>query len=224
MPINIAVLASGNGSNAQSIMDKIAAGALDARLCLVVSNRPGAGVLARAREADIPCALLDHTLWPDRMAYDAALADVLKRHGAEYIAMAGYMRLVTARFLHAFAGRVVNVHPALLPSFPGLRGGADALAYGVTLSGCTVHFVEEAADSGPVIVQAAVPVMAGEDPECLMARIHTLEHRVYPQALQWLAQGRITKKGRRVWLAPSGAKRVPCGEDCLVWPPLEEGF
>ncbi|MDR2055670.1 MAG: phosphoribosylglycinamide formyltransferase [Desulfovibrio sp.] len=224
MPVNIAVLASGNGSNAQSIMDKIAAGALDARLRLVVSNRPGAGVLERARKADIPCALLDHTLWPDREAYDAALADVLKRHGAEYIAMAGYMRLVTAGFLHAFKGRVVNIHPALLPSFPGLHGGAGALAYGVTLSGCTVHFVEEAVDGGPIVIQAAVPVRDGEDLDCLMARIHALEHRVYPQALQWLAQGRITKKGRRVCLAPSGAKRAPCGEECLIWPPLEEGF
>ncbi|MDR2744967.1 MAG: phosphoribosylglycinamide formyltransferase [Desulfovibrio sp.] len=224
MPVNIAILASGNGSNAQSIMDKIAAGALDARLCLVVSNRPDAGALERARRADIPCALLDHTLWSDRTAYDAALADVLIRHGAEYIAMAGYMRLVTARFLRAFEGRVVNVHPALLPSFPGLHGGADALAYGVTLAGCTVHFVEEAMDSGPVIIQAAVPVMAGEALESLMARIHVLEHRIYPQALQWLAQGRITKKERRVCLVPSGAKRAPCGGDCLIWPPLEEGF
>lgn len=224
MPVNIAILASGSGSNAQSIMDKIAAGALDARLCLVVSNRPGAGVLERAREADVPCTLLDHTLWPDRAAYDAALAEVLKKSGAEYIAMAGYMRLVTAGFLRAFEGRVVNIHPALLPSFPGLHGGDDALAYGVTLSGCTVHFVEETEDSGPVIIQAAAPVKAGEDLECLMARIHTLEHRVYPQALQWLAQGRITKKGRKVCLAPSGAKRAPCGGDCLIWPPLEEGF
>jgi phosphoribosylglycinamide formyltransferase-1 len=205
-------------------MDKIAAGALDARLRLVVSNRPGAGVLERARAANIPCELLDHTLWPNRMAYDAALADVLKRHGAEYIVMAGYMRLVTARFLRAFDGRVLNVHPALLPSFPGLHGGAEALAYGVTLSGCTVHFVEEAVDSGPVIIQAAVPVRAGEDLESLMARIHTFEHRIYPQALQWLAQGRITKKGRRLCLTPTGAKPAPRGRDCLIWPPLEEGF
>jgi phosphoribosylglycinamide formyltransferase-1 len=224
MPINIAILASGGGSNAQAIMDNIASGALDARLCLVASNRSDAGVLERARDAGVPVAMLDHTLWPDREVYDAALVNVLKKHGAEYVVMAGYMRLVTAGFLRAFGGRAINIHPALLPSFPGLHGGADALAYGVTLSGCTVHFVEEAADSGPIIIQAATPVKAGESLECLMTRIHALEHRIYPQALQWLAQGRLSKEGRRVHLAPSGAKRARCEKDSLIWPPLEEPF
>jgi len=224
MPVNIAILASGNGTNAQAIMDKIAAGVLNARLCLVVSNRPGAGVLERARKAGVPTLLLDHTAWADRTAYDAALVSAFREHGAEYIALAGYMRLMTAQFLRAFEGRVVNIHPSLLPSFPGLRGGADALAYGVTLTGCTAHFVDEAMDSGPVIIQAAVPVHAGENLESLMERIHALEHRIFPQALQWLAQGRVIRKDRLVCLAPTGAKRVRRRDDCLVWPPLEENF
>jgi phosphoribosylglycinamide formyltransferase-1 len=224
MSIKIAVLASGNGSNAQAIMDKIAEGVLDAQLCLVVSNRPDAGVLKRARKADIPCAVLDHTLWADRKAYDAALVDIFKKEGVEYIVLAGYMRLVSAQFIKAFGGRVLNIHPALLPSFPGLHGGGDAMAYGVTLSGCTVHFVEEAVDSGPIIIQAAVPVRAEENLDNLMARIHALEHRIYPQALQWLAQGRISVDGRHVMLAPSKAQRAPCPGDCLIWPPLEKNF
>ncbi|MDR1777709.1 MAG: phosphoribosylglycinamide formyltransferase [Desulfovibrio sp.] len=224
MSMPIAILASGNGSNAQAIMDKISAGILDARVCLVACNRPGAGVLERARRANIPHTLLDHALWPDRTSYDAALADAFKKSGAEYIVLAGYMRLLTAGFLQAFEGRVLNIHPALLPSFPGLHGGADALAYGVTLSGCTVHFVEEAVDSGPIIIQAATPVKAGETLDCLMTRVHALEHRIYPQALQWLAQGRISKKGRLTHLAPSDVKHAPRGDDSLIWPPLEEHF
>ncbi|BAV92043.1 phosphoribosylglycinamide formyltransferase [Candidatus Desulfovibrio trichonymphae] len=224
MPLNIAILASGNGSNAQAMMDKAAAGTLDVNIRLVVSNRQGAGVLDRARKVGLPHLVLDHTAWSDRAAYDGALAEVLRKSGAEVIALAGYMRLLSPCFLKAFEGRVINIHPALLPSFAGLHGGADALAYGVSISGCTVHFVEEQMDSGPVIIQAAVPVNAGEDIECLMERLHAMEHRIYPQALQWLAQGRITRAGRQVFLAPGNERRVRSDGDWFVWPPLEENF
>ena len=134
------------------------------------------------------------------------------------------MRLLSPVFLDAFSGRVINIHPALLPSFPGVHGGADALEYGVRISGCTVHFVEEKMDGGPVIIQAAVPVNPGEDVDDLMQRIHAMEHRIYPQAIQWLAQNRISVWGREVHVAPGSAvATVPDGQ-WLVYPPLEEGF
>ncbi|MDO5484108.1 MAG: phosphoribosylglycinamide formyltransferase [Desulfovibrionaceae bacterium] len=224
MPLKIAILASGSGTNAQAMIDKAAAGLLDVDIRLVCSNRPGAGVLERAARAGLPHLALDHKSFADRASYDARLAEVLLEHGADYVVLAGYMRLVTAAFLEAFAGRVVNIHPALLPSFPGVHGGADAQAYGVKLSGCTVHFVEEQMDSGPVIIQAAVPANAGEDLDALMNRIHAMEHRIYPQALQWLAEGRISIQGRQVHLAPSTRPAITPDGPWLVWPPLEQGF
>lgn len=224
MALKIAILASGSGTNAQAMIDKAAAGLLDVEIRLVCSNRPGAGVLERARKAGLPYLTLDHTLFSSRADYDARLAEILLEHGAEYVVLAGYMRLVTAAFLDAFEGRVLNIHPALLPSFPGVHGGADAQAYGVKISGCTVHFVEEKMDSGPVIIQAAVPAVAGEDLEELMSRIHYMEHRIYPQALQWLAEGRIRVEGRQVHLAPSTRKTIIPDGPWLVSPPLEQGF
>lgn len=224
MPLKIAILASGSGTNAQAMLDKAAAGVLDVDIRLIVSNRPGAGVLERARKAGVPCAVLDHTAYPDRKAHEAAVVETLKGCGADYIVLAGYMRLLTPMFLEPFAGRVLNIHPALLPSFPGTHGGADALAYGVKLTGCSVHFVEEEMDAGPLIIQAAVPVNAGEPLDALMPRIHQMEHRIYPQALQWLAEGRIRREGRQVFLAPGSTKPLRPDGDWFVWPPLEEGF
>lgn len=227
MPLKIAILASGSGTNAQTIMDRIAAGVLDAEIRLILCNRPGARVLDRARDAGLPSLLLDHTAFPDRAAFDAAVRDAVLESGAECVVLAGWMRLLSPVFLDAFPGAVVNLHPAILPSFPGTHGGADALAWGVRISGCTVHFVEEAMDAGPAIIQAAVPVNAGESEDELMARIHAMEHRIYPQALQWLARGRIRVDGRQVRLAPDpAAGRAERGpqDDWLVWPPLERGF
>ena len=151
-------------------------------------------------------------------------AEELLAAGVEYVVLAGYMRLLTSTFLQAFPGRVINIHPAILPSFPGAHGGPDAQAYGVKITGCTVHFVEELVDSGPVIIQAAVPANAGEELDDLMNRIHPLEHRIYPQALQWLAEGRLRVEGRQVFLAPADRKTVTPDGPWLVWPPLEEGF
>lgn len=224
MPLKLAILASGSGSNAQAMLDKAAQGILDADIRLIVSNRPGAGVLERAARAGVPCALVDHADFSDRAAHEAALIAAIRQSGAEYVALAGYMRLLTPLFLEAFAGHVLNIHPALLPSFPGTHGGRDALEYGVKLTGCSVHFVEEAMDAGPLVIQAAVPVNAGEKLETLMGRIHALEHRIYPQALQWLAEGRIKRQGRQVHLAPASRKVVRPDGQWLAWPPLEEGF
>lgn len=228
MTLQLAVVASGNGSNAQAIFDAIAQGRLDACVRIVFSNRPGARVLDRAEQAGIPSLCLDHTMYSDRSAYDRTMAKNLHDAGAEVIALAGYMRLLTADFLHAFPGRVLNIHPALLPAFPGVRGAGDAQDWGVKIAGCTVHFVDEEVDHGAVIVQAAVPALPGEPLEDLQARIHRMEHRIYPQALQWLATGRIELIGRQVHVRDAAAHApVPRAEampDCLVWPPLEEGF
>lgn len=224
MPLNIAILASGSGSNAQAIIDKAAAGVLDVNVCCIICNRPGAGVIERAARAGIACVVLDHKAYPDRESYDRAVVQHLQKYDAGLVVLAGYMRLLSPVFLDAFSGRVINIHPALLPSFPGVHGGADALEYGVRISGCTVHFVEEKMDGGPVIIQAAVPVNPGEDVDDLMQRIHAMEHRIYPQAIQWLAQNRISVWGREVHVAPgSAAATVPDGQ-WLVHPPLEEGF
>lgn len=228
MALRVAVLASGNGSNLQSILDKAAAGVLDADVRLVLCNRPDAYALQRAAQAGVPHLCLPHGDFADRESFDAAMVAAIREAGADAVVLAGYMRLLTPLFLNAFAGRVVNIHPAVLPAFPGVRGAADAHAYGVKITGCTVHFVEEKMDHGPVIIQAAVPLNPEEDVEALKGRIHAMEHRIYPQALQWLAQGRLVLDGRTVRLAPPASGEAPARAadrgDWLVWPPLEAGF
>lgn len=224
--LRIAVLASGNGSNLQAILDRIASGALDAEVGVVISNKPQAHALERARSAGVPALALDPAAYPDREAYDAALVAAIRDAGAHCVVLAGYMRMLTPVFLAAFPGAVINIHPSLLPSFPGLRGAGDALDYGVRLAGCTVHFVNEEMDGGAVIVQAAVPVTPGEPLDDLKSRIHAMEHRIYPQALQWLAQGRIRVEGRCVHITPPAedAVAVAASGAWLVSPPLEPGF
>lgn len=224
MSLRLAILASGNGSNAQAMFDAVERGALDADIRLVLSNRPGARVLERAAAHSLPRRCLDHTLFSDRNAYDRALAEAVHEAGADTVALAGYMRLLSPDFLAAFPGRVLNIHPALLPAFPGVHGAADAAAWGVKLSGCTVHFVSEEMDCGPIIVQACVPALQDEDADALQMRIHHLEHRIYPQALQWLAEKRLSLKGRRVFLAPGGGPLAETPAQAFIWPPLEAGF
>jgi phosphoribosylglycinamide formyltransferase-1 len=238
MSLPIAVLVSGSGSNLQSIIDRIAEGTLDAEIRLVVSNKPGAFGLERARKHDIPTKVLLHTDFRSREDFDQAMVEAIVQAGVEdgeggtgLVVMAGFMRIVTPVFLSAFPHRVINIHPALLPSFPGVHGQSDAADYGVKISGCTVHFVDEQMDHGPVIIQAAVPCQAGEDGHILGPRILKLEHRIYPQAIQWFAEDRLMITGRHVNLKVSGR---PCAGQpkadiepstyALVWPPLEEGF
>ena len=204
MALPIAVLVSGSGSNLQAIIDRIEAGALDAEVKVVISNQPGAYGLERADKHGIPTRLIPHDEYESRAAFDLALMRVINNSGAEVVVLAGFMRLLTAAFLHSFPSRVVNIHPALLPSFPGVHGQPDAAAYGVKVSGCTVHFVDEEMDHGPVIIQAAVPAYPDDDGDSLGARILKLEHRIYPQALHWLSQGRLAIKGRKVELKPFG--------------------
>lgn len=196
--LQIAVLASGSGSNLQAIIDEIAAGLLPAELCLVISDKPDAYALQRAQKADIPIKVLLPKDFASREEYDAQLVELLRAAGAEAVALAGYMRLVTPVLLQAFPQRVLNIHPALLPAFPGLHAQRQAFEYGVKVAGCTVHFVDEGMDSGPIILQAPVPVLDNDDEDSLTARILEQEHVIYPLALRLLAEGKLHIDGRRV--------------------------
>ena len=225
MPLRVAILASGSGSNAQRLFDLSRAGALDIDPVLLICNRPDARALERAAQAGVPSLMFDHAKEADRERYDRSLVAALKDAQAELIVMAGYMRLVTPFFLNSFPGQVINIHPALLPSFSGVRGAAEALEYGVRLAGCTVHFVDEIVDHGPVIIQAAVPVNPDDDLDALQTRIHALEHRIYPQAVQWVAEKRVHIEGRRVRVLPAAARRAVTPDGSwFAWPSLEEPF
>ncbi|MDR2727279.1 MAG: phosphoribosylglycinamide formyltransferase [Deltaproteobacteria bacterium] len=224
MSLRLALIASGDGTNVQAILDAVQRQVLDASIRLVLCNRPGANVLERARRAGLPHMVLDHAVHPDRAAHDAAMIRAIRDSGADTVVLAGYMRLLTPAFLQAFPGRVLNIHPALLPAFPGLHGLGEAHAWGVKLAGCTVHFVDEAMDHGAIVIQAAAPRLDHEDLEACTRRIRALEHRIYPQALQWLASGRISLNGRLASLADAGLPLASLPATCLVWPPLEEGF
>lgn len=224
MALPIAVLVSGGGSNLQSLIDRMESGTLDAEIKIVISNKPDAHGLTRARNHGIPALALDHTDYPSREAFDRAMVRAIQESGAQSVVLAGFMRILTSEFLSAFPGQVLNIHPALLPSFPGAHGQRDAAEYGVRVAGCTVHFVDEKMDHGPVIIQAAVPAVPGEETDALAARILKLEHRIYPQAVQWLAQDRLRMDGRHVQLRPAHSAPVPQPENALVSPPLEHGF
>jgi len=223
--IRLGVLASGGGTNLQAILDACAARRIDATVAAVISNVPGAGALDRARRAGVEAVVLPSRGGSDRDVYDRDLADALASREVDLVCLAGYMRLVTPGFLRAFGPtaatrgcpRVVNVHPGLLPSFPGLHAQRQALAYGVRFSGCTVHFVDEGTDTGPVIVQATVPVLPDDTEESLAARVLAEEHRIYPQAIHWFAQGRLSVSGRRVTVA--GAR--PAAPGAIHNPALE---
>jgi phosphoribosylglycinamide formyltransferase-1 len=187
----LGVLVSGSGTNLQALLDAVNAGRLSAKIGVVVSNVATAKGLDRARAAGVPAVVVDHKAHPDRAAFDAAVVEVLRAHGVECVVLAGFMRLVTPVLLDAFPHRVVNIHPALLPAFPGVHGQAQALAYGVRISGCTVHLVDAGMDTGPILAQAAVPVLDDDDEASLGARILEKEHELLPAVLQWIAEGRV---------------------------------
>jgi phosphoribosylglycinamide formyltransferase-1 len=189
--ITLGVLVSGEGTNLQSILDAIAQGKLDARVAVVVSNKAKAGALARAERSKVPTVVIDHKAYADRAAFDTAVVQVLRARGVEWVVLAGFMRIVTGVLLDAFAMRVVNIHPALLPAFPGVDAQQQALAHGVRISGCTVHLVDGGTDTGPIIAQAAVPVLPDDDADALRTRILLREHELLPNVLQWIAEGRV---------------------------------
>jgi len=192
------VLASGRGSNLQAIIDAIEAGRLDALLAVVISDRPEAQALERARKHGAEALFLDPKLHQGREAFDRAVLAVLQEHRVELVCLAGFMRILTPIFVQTFKGRIMNIHPALLPAFPGLHAQRQALERGVKVAGATVHFVDEGVDTGPIILQAAVPVLEDDTEETLSARILAEEHRIYTRAIQLFAEGRLSIIGRRV--------------------------
>ncbi len=196
--VPIGVLISGGGTNLQAIIDATAAKKLDAKIQLVLSNKEDAYGLVRAKNHAITTAVLDHKQFPSREAYDHAVVDLLHAHGVELVVLAGFMRLLSPVFIKAYSNQIMNIHPALLPSFPGLHVQRKAVEYGVRFSGCTVHFVNEECDEGPIIIQAVVPVLPDDTEKTLAARILKEEHRIYPRAIQLYAEGRLRVDGRRV--------------------------
>lgn len=189
--LRLGVLVSGNGTNLQAILDAARARRIDADVGVVISNQPGAYALERARSADVKAVSLPHKGFASREAFDDALADELRRERVEWVVLAGFMRLLTPGFLAAFPQRVINIHPSLLPAFPGTHAIRDALAYGVRVTGCTVHLVDEGVDTGPILDQRAVRVEDGDSEETLAERMHRAEHELYVDVLSRLAEGRL---------------------------------
>lgn len=190
--LDLGVLVSGSGTNLQAVLDAAHDGSLDARVRVVVSNKPDAYALERARVAGVPTEVLSHKSFPERAAFDAKLVATLRAHGVTHVVLAGFMRILTSTFLDAFPDRVVNIHPSLLPAFPGVDGQAQALRYGVKVAGCTVHFVDAGTDTGPVIAQAVVPVLDDDDEDALKHRILAREHELLVDVLRWIAAGDVS--------------------------------
>lgn len=183
----VVVLLSGRGSNFKALLEA----GLPVTFTAAISNRPDAAGLDHARAQGIPAVALDHRKFASREAFDEALAGEIEKAGADLIVLAGYMRILTKAFVERYAGRLINIHPSLLPSFPGLHTHETALREGVKIHGCTVHFVTAELDHGPIIIQAAVPVLPGDTPDSLAARVLAQEHRIYPQAVRWFAEGKL---------------------------------
>ncbi len=223
--IRLGILASGGGTNLQAVLAACSAHRIDATVAVVVSNVPDAGALERAHRAGVPTKAIRPRSAGGREAYDLEIVAALREHDVDLVCLAGYMRIVTPAFLRAFGPtptshgcpRIVNIHPGLLPSFPGLHAQRKCVEYGARFAGCTVHFVDEGTDTGPVIVQAIVPVLPGDSEEDLSKRILEQEHRIYPQAIQWFAQGRLSLEGRRVTVAGAKPPALAAGTN----PPLD---
>ncbi|NIQ95386.1 MAG: phosphoribosylglycinamide formyltransferase [Desulfuromonadales bacterium] len=215
--LRLGILASGSGTNLQSIIDACRQNRIDAEVAVVITNKPGAGALNRAEKADIATRCIDHRQFDSRESFDAAVVEALREARVDLVCLAGFMRLITSTMLDAFPMRIMNIHPSLLPAFPGLNVQRQAVEYGVRFSGCTVHFVDSGTDTGPIIIQAAVPVLDDDDEHTLSARILKEEHRIYPRAIQLFAEGRLRIEGRRVTIAPG----LPLDDSALINPPLQ---
>ena len=201
--MRVGVLASGSGSNFSALVSALNVEGSPACVEVLVCNVPGARVLERASAAGVEALLIDHKTTGTRELFDEAVAQALIDRQIELVCLAGYMRLVTPTFLRRFPGKVINIHPALLPAFPGLHGVRQAIDYGVSVAGCTVHFVDEGTDTGPIIAQAAVQVQPGDDEVSLAARIQREEHRLYPAVVNAIARGQVKLEGRKVRLQES---------------------
>jgi len=201
-PINLAVLVSGNGSNLQAIIDKIEVGEINARIACVISNNPDAFAITRATNHQIPVIIHENRGFANRREYDAALVNILQSHEVKLIILAGFMRLLSEVMVTAFPNAIINIHPALLPAFPGLHAQQQAIDYGVRFSGCTVHFVDCGTDTGPIILQAVVPVDQDDTEATLSARIQKEEHHAFPEAIKLFSEGKIKVEGRHVRILP----------------------
>ena len=196
--LKLGILASGSGTNFQAILDAIERGSLPAEIRILLCNRPKAQAVERARRHQIPVEVIEHKAHASRELFDERMVMVLREHEVELVCLAGFDRLISPLFVRAFSGRILNIHPALLPAFPGLHAQRQALEYGVRLAGCTVHFVDELTDHGPIIIQAAVPVYDEDTEESLAERILAEEHRIYPEAIRLFEEGRLRLEGRHV--------------------------
>ena len=205
--VNLGVLVSGSGSNLQAIIDNIEAGRVDAKIKVVVSNVPDVYALERARKHGISSVIIRHKEFKTREEFDQRLVEILKAHQVELVVLAGFMRIITSVLLRAFPMRVMNIHPALLPAFPGTHVWQTEVDSGVKFAGCTVHFVDEGTDTGPIIIQAVVPVYDDDTGDALNARILKQEHKIYSRAIQLYAEGRLEIQGRRV--LAKGISKVP---------------
>jgi phosphoribosylglycinamide formyltransferase-1 len=199
-PLIIGVLASGRGSNLQAIIDAVEQGKLAARVGVVLSNKKQAQALERAIQHNIPALFVDPSVYPDRSLYDTEVIRLLQMHRVDLVVLAGYMRLLTTLLIDRYPNRIINIHPSLLPAFPGMYAHRQALSHGAKISGCTIHFVDEKVDHGPIIAQAAVPILEGDDEASLSERILFEEHRLLPQVLQLYATGKLRIDGRKVSL------------------------
>ncbi len=197
-PVKLGVLISGEGTNLQAIIDAVKRGELSADLRVVISNKASARGLERARQHGIEATVIDHRGFPSREAFDARLVAELNAREVELVACAGFMRLLSPIMVRAFPNRIMNIHPALCPAFPGVNAQRAALDYGVRFTGCTVFFVTEGIDDGPVIIQAVVPIYQNDEDATLSARIHAEEHRIYPYAIRLYQEGRLEVRGRKV--------------------------
>ncbi len=216
--INLAVLVSGSGSNLQAIIDNVESGKLDAVIRVVISNVPGIRALDRAKDHNIPAVVISHKDFTTREECDREIIAILKSHSVDLVIMAGFMRILTSVLLKTFSGKIMNIHPALLPSFPGLHVQQKAFDYGVKFSGCTVHFADEGVDTGPIIIQAVVPVYNEDTADILQQRILKEEHRIYSQAIQFYAEGRLQIYGRKVHITNSYTTETHSTHN----PPLED--
>ena len=205
--IRLGVLVSGSGSNLQSIIDNVEKDLLDAEIKVVISNNPNAYALIRANKYKIPSVIIKNTDFETREYFDQKMVDVLTSYSVDLVVMAGFMRILSPLFLKAFPMKIMNIHPAILPAFAGINAQKRAVDYGVKYSGCSVHFADEGVDLGPIIIQAIVPTYDDDTEDTLAARILKEEHRIYPQAIQFYAEGRIEIIGRKVRI--KGSERIP---------------
>jgi len=204
--MRIGILASGTGSNLQAILDGCASRSIPAEVAVVICNIPGVKALQRAESAGVPAVLLPHQKFPNREDFDRELVLTLREHRVDLVCLAGFMRLLGPVLLTGFHNRILNIHPSLLPAFPGLHAVRQALTAGVRVAGCTVHVVDEGTDTGPILIQAAVPVLDSDTEETLAARILVQEHRCYPRAIALWAEGRVQIEGRRVRITGAGPR------------------